>query len=495
MWGDRAMPHPTFGSILNKRLGEVGEELSSACEQLAKERERALQKEIQSLQSQIAELRSGQRTGEKILSSVDAPLKPSVLVDAPLPPSKGNLPVSLPAYPAPDGLEEAIAPALRRSPSKHTGRPHDEKDVNGSVKDENGPFTLLHELRAEEHVKLRHSGSIEAGLGDEELVEADRGYTSRREKTIPVAADTCVIDPASTIRLLWDLLGIPILSWDLITIPMQVFDGLKAIQLLFDLADWVTLLYWSLDIPFTFFTGFYDRDAKVVMNYGPIARNYFQGPFLLDICIILSDWATALIEVFSAADAPDVLSNIAILRILRISRFARLVRLRKLKRKMQTIEDSVNNEWYLILFTLVTKVFAILVVNHYICCGWYWLGKATWTAQRPFRWLTVYGYPTSEGSGLSGTKLIDADFGYVYLTSLHWALAQFTPGPQNIQAQNAWERLYTVFVLLFGMVVLSSFIAAVTQARMQMTKMMSKFERDFWLLRKFCRDAAVMTFS
>jgi hypothetical protein len=71
---------------------------------------------------------------------------------------------------------------------------------------------------------------------------------------------------------------------------------------------------------------------------------------------------------------------------------------------------------------------------------------------------------------------------------LHWAIAQFTPGPQQIQPQNSWERAYTVLVLLFGMVIFSSFIASVTQARMQMSKMMSKFERDFWLLRKFCRQ-------
>jgi hypothetical protein len=41
------------------------------------------------------------------------------------------------------------------------------------------------------------------------------------------------------------------------------------------------------------------------------------------------------------------------------------------------------------------------------------------------------------------------------------------------------------------MIVFTSFIAAVTNARMQMSKMMGKFEREYWLLRKFCRQNKV----
>merc|ERR1719265_2998858 len=36
------------------------------------------------------------------------------------------------------------------------------------------------------------------------------------------------------------------------------------------------------------------------------------------------------------------------------------------------------------------------------------------------------------------------------------------------------------------MIVFSSFLANVTQARMQMAKLMSKMDKDYWQLRKFC---------
>jgi len=41
---------------------------------------------------------------------------------------------------------------------------------------------------------------------------------------------------------------------------------------------------------------------------------------------------------------------------------------------------------------------------------------------------------------------------------------------------------------LLGLVVFSSFIAGVTQARMQLNKMMSKLDRELWILRKFCQQ-------
>jgi len=116
------------------------------------------------------------------------------------------------------------------------------------------------------------------------------------------------------------------------------------------------------------------------------------------------------------------------------------------------------------------------------------LGSSDWPGPPEERWLNVYRHPLI---GDAKTYLSDASFAYKYSTCLHWAIAQFTPGPQNIQAQNTWERLYMVFVLLFGLIVFSSFIAAVTQARLQMTKMMSKLDKDFWLLRKFCKEHGI----
>merc|ERR1719174_708688 len=100
-------------------------------------------------------------------------------------------------------------------------------------------------------------------------------------------------------------------------------------------------------------------------------------------------------------------------------------------------------------------------------------------------WLRATPYPMISGSRGS---IDDAPWGYKYLLSLHWAITQFTPGSMHVQPHNIPERIFAIWCLVFGLVVFSSFLASVTQARMQLSKLMSKFERDLWLLRKYCRQ-------
>jgi len=324
------------------------------------------------------------------------------------------------------------------------------------------------------------------------VTEHDAGYFHREEPTIEVPdVKSFIVDPSSERRLVWDILGIPILSWDLITIPLGVFSIGPTGNEIMGGAGWVTLIYWTIDLPCTFLTGYFDDEGTLVMDLRKIARNYVHAFFGLDVLIIVADWTSVILENLGSA-APPALSNMSILRVFRITRFVRLLRLRKLKAKVQALEDGISSEWWLVIMNLFGKVFSIVMVNHYICCIWYWIGSVKIPALfgdiPTRRWLTAIPYPQYDSEG---HKLDEAEWAYQYWTCLHWAIAQFTPGPQNIQPQNAAERIFAIFVLLFGMVVFSSFIAGVTQARMQLSKMMSKLDRDLWLLRKFCQQHSV----
>merc|ERR1719491_820222 len=117
---------------------------------------------------------------------------------------------------------------------------------------------------------------------------------------------------------------------------------------------WVTLIYWTLDLPITLLTGFFEHDGTLVMDFRRIVKAYMHGFFGLDFTIIAADWVSIAIEE-AGSSAPPFLSNLAVLRVLRISRFVRLMRLRKLKAKWQTVEDSIDNEWVLVCFTLFAK--------------------------------------------------------------------------------------------------------------------------------------------
>jgi hypothetical protein len=288
-----------------------------------------------------------------------------------------------------------------------------------------------------------------------------------------------VVSPTGVVKLCWDVLGIPVLGWDLITIPMTVFGMADTPSMQF--MGWVTLIYWTIDIGFCFTTAYWNNEGEIVGDLPMIIRNYLRGMFVLDIFIIGSDWVSVILNAAASDGAPDWLRNVSLLRALRITRFARLFRLRKLKAKWQTVEDRINDEWNLVCLNLTSKVFSILCMTHYIGCAWFFIGD-----------LSIHGYQswldTPYPQYNAETTFSDIPWGYQYWTSLHWALTQFTPGSMHVQPQNIPERIFAICCLLFGMVVFSSFVAAVTQARMQLNKLMSKFEKDLWLLRKYCRQ-------
>merc|ERR1719277_2620681 len=81
-----------------------------------------------------------------------------------------------------------------------------------------------------------------------------------------------------------------------------------------------------------------------------------------------------------------------------------------------------------------------------------------------------------------------SDVFYLYATSLHWSLTQFTPASMDISARNLWERLFSVMVLLFAMLVFSSIVASITSAMTALRNLQGDEMRQFWLLRRYLRQ-------
>jgi hypothetical protein len=448
-------PPETFSSLV--------EGLVADCERIARQRERALRDEIVQLRRENNELRKSSGEASKLPLPSLQPL-PDVAAKLPLPPlpdtaEKGN--GNLASY---KRMEQNEASSIIPISEANKGVFDPGTDVFAAMTG---------------NMKLPDDYWNSSPLRDitDHLVQEDSGILEHVNRS-------CLLDPSSHTKLTWDVIGIPVLAWDLITIPMQVFDIGDTPVMLF--MGWVTLIYWTLDIPMTFSTGFFDDiDGSLVMEFKRIVRNYMHGFFFLDFIIIGADWFSIGIGM-AGSSAPPFLANLGVLRVLRISRFVRLMRLRKLKAKWQAIEDSIDNEWLLVCFTLFAKCCSIVGLNHYIGCAFFLIGDQEIPGYD--NWLTAHRYPQF---GDGSTSITDAPWGYKYLLSLHWAITQFTPGSMHVQPQNIPERLFTIWCLLFGMVVFSGFIASVTQARMQLNKLMSKFERDLWLLRKYCRQNCV----
>lgn len=446
-----------LGSLVRSRLTKVAEDLSKAVEDAANEREKALREENEDLRKENEALR------RRFVIDVDNEEygKTVRIDDGSVASSSDRLLTVVEAFTIPKTSSIAS------------------NDVSHMNLMGNQEFELLPELLTR--------------TAEELCVVATHGEPHHKHK-FPVSSISaerilsdmkrCYVSPTSPSKLGWDMLGIPVLAWDIITIPLGVFDLPENLEDVLKAADWITLCYWVIDVFLTFVTGYYDEEGNTICDHRRIAKRYLTGNFLLDFVVVVTDGAQTIVE-NTRGNAPDVFKNFSLLRILRLSRFARLFRLQKLKRKLQALEDLFNNEWYLIITDMLVKVLSIVIINHYICCGWYYLGTSTHLGSPSHRWLSALPYPQYDSNG---QKMISAPFGYKYLTCMHWAIAQFTPGPQNIQPQNVYERIYAIGVLLFGLVIFSSFIASMTQARMHMTRMMGKFERDHWLLREYCRE-------
>merc|ERR1712048_619307 len=108
-----------------------------------------------------------------------------------------------------------------------------------------------------------------------------------------------------------------------------------------------------------------------------------------------------------------------------------------------------------VLGILKTLMF-ILVINHYIACFWFGLGKREWfQSSWPNKFLV--NYPRS--------------FPYAYTTSLHWSITQFTPASMEVTPQNEGERVYATVVIVGALVAFSSFVSSITAAMTHIRKL------------------------
>jgi len=85
-------------------------------------------------------------------------------------------------------------------------------------------------------------------------------------------------------------------------------------------------------------------------------------------------------------------------------------------------------------------------------------------------------------------KFDELDWHYVYLTSLHWSLTQFTPGGMHVQPQNWIERAYTIMMLVAGMIIFSSIVSNITMATNTLKNITARYDKAIVTLRRFFRQ-------
>jgi len=117
----------------------------------------------------------------------------------------------------------------------------------------------------------------------------------------------------------------------------------------------------------------------------------------------------------------------------------------------------------------------LLVINHFIACGWWVVGRNPTDTFADRTWVQFYG-------------LSDQSWEYQYATSFHWSITHFTPASMNVNAQNPSERLFAICIVVFALVGFSYLVGSITGSLTQIRSMQEDSAKQFWNLRRFLKQ-------
>lgn len=280
----------------------------------------------------------------------------------------------------------------------------------------------------------------------------------------------CYSRPTSPFRLLWNGLGVTAIMYDLVNLPLMLFDpeptdftsGLRIAMMIF----------WALDMPASFTTGYFDKSGSLEMRPCRIAIHYCRTWFPIDASVVMSDWIVFFLEHGNVST--QGISQIGrTLRSVRFLNVIRLLRLIKLQLFMDSFQDLLASGNASVHMNIVKIVLFLLIINHFIACCWYGVGAMDSTG-----WVSQ--------TGIQDDALWDR-----YVKSYYWSLAQFGVGNVDFGPGGTTEYSFGIAVLLFALVTASSLVSSITNAMSTIRNLRSQQTVQFARVRKYLRENAV----
>ncbi|CAK8985357.1 unnamed protein product [Durusdinium trenchii] len=219
-------------------------------------------------------------------------------------------------------------------------------------------------------------------------------------------------------------MGMLFLLRDIFFIPLQLFDVPAAY--LMQWLDTTSLIFWTLDIFLSFFTGYYQK-GRLELKHRKIACNYVKTWFFLDVLVVGIDWWFSVQPTNGAEGVARVTKSIRSARFLRMFR---LIRLSKMSKVSILMREQISSEAGIIYFGILLVILRMFVLQHVIACGWFGIGELA-TEEENRSWILTHGFR-------------ERTFQYQYSTCLHWAFAQLGMGSVEIEAETTQERIFCV---------------------------------------------------
>jgi len=285
-----------------------------------------------------------------------------------------------------------------------------------------------------------------------------------RTQTVGVMGDqrqsrfSClVIRPEAGKRVAWDLLSAVLLAYEALMTPLSAFS-LDPPLLLERLAT----IFWTVDIIITFLSG-YPTETGMELRLSRIACHYMKRTFFMDLTLVLLEWLS--------------ISGAGIFRLgklLRLTRVLRMMRIMKAMSLLDVFADYIRSETKLLAFKVGRQIGLILVINHFVACGWWAVGVNS-NGPGEERWVNRF---LENEAGVS----------YQYMTSIHWALTQFTPASMEVFPTNLWERVYANMMLMAGLGAFSSLLSSITAAMTHLRQLNAEQVKEDADLRRYLQE-------
>eukprot|EP00928_Gymnodinium_smaydae_P071003 TRINITY_DN54701_c0_g1_i1.p1 TRINITY_DN54701_c0_g1~~TRINITY_DN54701_c0_g1_i1.p1 ORF type:complete len:929 (+),score=174.31 TRINITY_DN54701_c0_g1_i1:125-2788(+) len=276
-----------------------------------------------------------------------------------------------------------------------------------------------------------------------------------------------VIHPQSRPRIAWDLFSMFLVFYDLIAIPLLVFEFEN---LFLTTMDWVTRLFWTLDVGASILTGVMMRDGTVRYDMKFIFCRYCKTWMALDFIIVSTDWLElALIKLDIQVGVFGQLT-----RATRAVRCVRLLRLLRMKEVMEVIHERIQSDKVMLIVKILRLIAFMAAFGHVGGCSFWGIGSLN----EGNSWILEGRYMEMPPSNR-------------YLASMHWSLTQLSGGGNPIRPMNSLERIFANFFFVFGFLCGAMIVSSITSSITQSHIIKCNQSQSESALRKYLKQNAI----
>jgi hypothetical protein len=231
-----------------------------------------------------------------------------------------------------------------------------------------------------------------------------------------------VLKPNDSLKLIWDVFSLTILSAFYIYIPLQIsFSPLQNSQRMF--IDILIFVFLLIDVGLSLNTGIF-VNGIIIEKKIRIRKHYVKKIMLIDLIAILP----FLIQFITP-------HNDQFLQLLLFFKFSHYMsNLNILKDHIESLLQG--DEAFEGVFSLVKLILTILFIAHLLCCIFHYIAISK--VKDSTTWLSI-------------KHLEEAPWEVRYLYSIYWSIVtMITVGYGDLTPQNSQEVLFTCCAMLIG---------------------------------------------